>query len=59
MKKKSIGQRILDTMEKLCSKMPPPGILFLYLFLFIGVLSCVMSMLNVQVYDEGRSRSSG
>ena len=52
MKSESLGQRILDRMEKLCNKIPPPGILFLYLFLLLAVLSFVLSAMNVQIVEE-------
>ena len=51
MKKKHNQFKILNIIEKGCNKLPPPAILFLLLFLFTAVLSAVLGLFHVTVYN--------
>lgn len=45
--KKPLVDRCLDAVERACTKLPPPAILFVWLFLFVAVLSAVLSWCGV------------
>ncbi len=47
--KLSLFQRMLNRVEKICNKLPAPGILFLILFVITAVLSLVLSLARVSV----------
>ncbi len=47
--KLSLFQRMLNRVEKICNKLPAPGILFLILFVITAVLSLVLSLAHVSV----------
>lgn len=46
---KTAMQKILDTVEKVGNKVPHPVMIFIYLIVFIAVLSAVLSLLGAQV----------
>lgn len=44
-------QKILSGIEVLCDKLPQPGILFMYLFVIVAIISFILSKLNVVVIN--------
>ncbi len=44
-------ENILIGVEKICDKLPPPAIMFLWLFVITAVLSLIFSLLNVTVIN--------
>ncbi len=51
--KKGVFMRLLDVVERVGNKLPHPFILFVYLALFIIVLSAIVSMFGVKVVHPG------
>lgn len=54
--KRSIMDRCLDAIERVCNKLPPPAILFIYLSLIVAVVGAIMtafdfSMINPAIKD--------
>ncbi len=47
--KTPLFQRMMNRVEKICNKLPAPGILFLILFVMTAVLSLVLSLAGVSV----------
>ena len=44
--KRSAIDRVLDGIERVANKLPPPGILFCYLFIIVAVLGAIFSFLQ-------------
>ena len=49
---KNFTQKLLDRVEVLGNKVPHPVLMFLYLIIFIIILSAILSLLNVSVTDQ-------
>lgn len=47
--KKSGVDRFLDGIERVCNKLPPPAILFVWLFLFVGVVGAIFTVTGVSM----------
>lgn len=45
--KKPLVDRCLDAVERACNKLPPPAILFVWLFVFVAVLSAILAWCGV------------
>lgn len=45
--KKSWLDKFLDALERTCNLLPPPAIMFAYLFVIIAVISAILSLLGV------------
>lgn len=41
--------KFLNALERTCNKLPPPAILFIYLFVIVAILGAVLSILGVSV----------
>jgi aminobenzoyl-glutamate transport protein len=50
--KKPFSQRMLDGIEKAGNKVPHPVMMFVYLIIFIAVLSAILSWIGVTVTEE-------
>lgn len=50
--KKPFSQRLLDGIEKVGNKVPHPVLMFLYLIIFVMVLSHILYVLDVSVTEE-------
>ncbi|HRQ41349.1 MAG TPA: AbgT family transporter [Chloroflexota bacterium] len=50
--KKPFSQRLLDGIEKVGNKVPHPVLMFLYLIIFVMLLSHILYVLNVSVTEE-------
>ncbi|HMN28098.1 MAG TPA: AbgT family transporter [Caldilineaceae bacterium] len=50
--KKSFQDKMLDTIEKLGNKVPHPVMMFLYLILFVIVLSAILALFGVSVTEQ-------
>ena len=46
---KSIMQRLLDTVERVGNRVPHPVMIFVYLIVFVVLLSALLSLLGAQV----------
>lgn len=51
MPKKSGVDRFLDGIEKVCNKLPPPAILFVYLFLIVAVIGAIFTVTGVSLVN--------
>lgn len=49
--KKSAVDRFLDGIERVCNKLPPPAILFCYLFVIIAVLGAIFSFTGISLVN--------
>ena len=49
--------RFLSALERACNKLPPPAILFIYLFVIVAILSCVLSLLGVSVINPAKGEA--
>ena len=49
--KKSWLDKFLDGLERVCNKLPPPAIMFVYLFVIVSVLSAVLSLMGVSALN--------
>ena len=47
--------RFLSALERACNKLPPPAILFIYLFVIVAVLGCIFSLLGVSVINPAKN----
>lgn len=45
--KKSAVDRFLDGIERVCNKLPPPAILFVYLFIIVAVIGAIFTLAGV------------
>ena len=45
--KRSAIDRVLDGIERVANKLPPPGILFCYLFIIVAVLGAIFSFTGI------------
>lgn len=45
--KRSAIDRVLDGIERVANKLPPPGILFCYLFVIVAVLGAIFSFTGI------------
>lgn len=45
--KKSAVDRFLDGIERVCNKLPPPAILFVYLFLIVAIIGAIFTATGV------------
>lgn len=50
--KKNLSERLLDGIERTGNKVPHPVIMFLYLIIFIAVLSAILAAFNVSVTED-------
>ena len=50
--KKPFSERMLDGIEKAGNKVPHPVMMFVYLIIFIAVLSAILSWIGVTVTEE-------
>lgn len=49
--KKTWLDKFLDGLERVCNKLPPPAIMFIYLFVIIAVLSAILSFAGVSAIN--------
>lgn len=49
--KKSAVDRFLDGIERVCNKLPPPAILFVYLFLIVAVVGAIFTVTGVSMVN--------
>ncbi|WMJ82773.1 AbgT family transporter [Oscillospiraceae bacterium LTW-04] len=49
--KKSAVDRFLDGIERVCNKLPPPAILFVYLFLIVAVIGAIFTVTGVSLVN--------
>ena len=45
--KKTGVDKLIDGIEKVCNKLPPPAILFCWLFLITAIIGCIFSVMGV------------
>ena len=48
--------RFLNGLEKACNKLPPPAILFMYLFVIVAVLSLILGLIGVQAKNPATDK---
>ena len=48
--------RFLNALERATNKLPPPAILFIYLFCFIAILSLIMGLLGVKAVNPANQQ---
>lgn len=44
--KKTGVDKLIDGIEKVCNKLPPPAILFCWLFLITAIIGCIFSVME-------------
>lgn len=49
--KKSAVDRFLDGIERVCNKLPPPAILFVYLFMIVAVIGAIFTVTGVSMVN--------
>ncbi len=49
--KKTWLDKFLDGLERICNKLPPPAIMFIYLFVIVAVLSAILSLMGVSALN--------
>ena len=49
--KKTWLDKFLDGLERACNKLPPPVIMFIYLFVIIAVVSCICSLAGMEALN--------
>ena len=49
--KKTWFDKFLDFLERACNKLPPPAIMFAFLFVIIAVISCICSLLGLSAVN--------
>jgi aminobenzoyl-glutamate transport protein len=54
--KKSLVDRFLDGMERVCGKLPPPAILFCWLFLIVAVLGALFTWTGVSMLNQATKK---
>ncbi len=47
--KKSAVDRFLDGIERVCNKLPPPAILFVYLFVIVAIIGAIFTLTGVSM----------
>ncbi len=57
-KKRSLGGRCLDFIERVGNKLPPPSILFIYLFLITAVAGAVLTATNFSIVNPAARDSA-
>jgi len=55
-KKKSFTDRFLDVVEGICSKLPPPAILFCWLFLITAILGAIFTSTGVKMLNPATGK---
>ena len=56
---KSIMQRLLDTVERVGNRVPHPVMIFVYLIVFVVLLSALLSLLGAQVTYQAYNPATG
>lgn len=54
--KKTGVDKLIDGIEKVCNKLPPPAILFCCLFLITAIIGCIFSVMGVAITNPGFRR---
>ncbi|MDR3259223.1 MAG: AbgT family transporter [Fusobacteriaceae bacterium] len=54
--KKNLVDRFLDGVEKACSKLPPPAILFCWLFVIVAVLGAIFTLTGVTMTNPATQK---
>lgn len=49
--KKTWLDKFLDVLERACNKLPPPAIMFIYLFVIVAVISAILSLIGVSAVN--------
>ena len=49
--KKTWLDKFLDVLERACNKLPPPAIMFAFLFVIIAIISCICSLLGLSAVN--------
>lgn len=49
--KKSWVDKFLDGIERVCNKLPPPAILFFYLFFIVGIIGAIFSLTGISLMN--------
>lgn len=49
--KKTWLDKFLDGLERVCNKLPPPAIMFIYLFVIVAVLSSLLSLAGISAVN--------
>ena len=55
--KQSWFDKFLSGLERACNKLPPPAILFVYLFVIVAILGCILSLLGVSVINPAKNEA--
>ena len=55
--KKSWIDKALDGIERVCNKLPPPGILFIYLFVIVAVLGAIVSATGASLVNPANGET--
>lgn len=55
--KKSGVDRFLDGIERVCNKLPPPAILFVYLFLIVAVIGAIFTVTGVSMTNPATNEA--
>ena len=57
--KKGAVDRFLDGIERVCNKLPPPAILFCYLFVIIAILGAIFSFTGITLEHPATHEAIG
>ncbi len=49
--KKTWLDKFLDVLERACNKLPPPAIMFIYLFVIVAIISAILSLMGVSAVN--------
>ncbi|MBP1577834.1 MAG: AbgT family transporter, partial [Oscillospiraceae bacterium] len=55
--KKSWIDKSLDAIERVCNKLPPPGILFIYLFVIVAILGAIVSATGASLVNPANGET--
>ena len=55
--KKSWIDKALDGIERVCNKLPPPGILFIYLFVIVAVIGAIVSATGASLVNPANGET--
>ena len=55
--KKSAIDKALDGIERVCNKLPPPGILFIYLFVIVAILGAIVSATGASLVNPANGET--
>lgn len=58
-KKTSWLDRFISSVEGVCNKLPPPAILFLYLFIIVAIIGAIVSIAGIELINPATQEAVG